>query len=74
MIRGFLIFGRVLYAAITLILILVLSIVEYFIGFFSKTFGSWGFDPIIADEKDQFRALEVAGYIGIMLAGAFPMV
>lgn len=72
MIRGFLIFGRVLYAAITLIL--VLSIVEYFTGFFSKTFGSWGFDPIIADEKDQFRALEVAGYIGIMLAGAFPMV
>lgn len=72
MIRGFLIFGRVLYAAITLIL--VLSIVEYFTGFFSKTFGSWGFDPIIADEKDQFRALEVAGDIGIMLAGAFPMV
>ena len=33
-----------------------------------------GFDPIIADEKDIFRALEIAGYIGIMLAGAFPMV
>src|SRR5690606_23201907 len=34
----------------------------------------WGFDPIMADEADQFRALETAGYIGIMLAGAFPMV
>ncbi|AGT07412.1 ethanolamine utilization protein EutH [Paracoccus aminophilus] len=72
MIRGFLAFGRVMYAAITLVL--VCSIVEYFTGFFSATFGSWGFDPIIADEKDQFRALEIAGYIGIMLSGAFPMV
>ena len=29
---------------------------------------------VIADKEDQVRALEVAGYIGIMLAGAFPMV
>src|SRR5690606_36014554 len=36
--------------------------------------GGWGFDPIIADVEDQTRALETAGYIGIMLAGAFPMV
>lgn len=28
----------------------------------------------MADSEDQFRALETAGYIGIMLAGAFPMV
>src|SRR5690606_2012357 len=49
-------------------------IVEYFTGFFSAVFSAWGFDPIIADEQDQFRALEIAGYIGIMLAGAFPMV
>ncbi|WP_113910826.1 ethanolamine utilization protein EutH [Roseovarius dicentrarchi] len=72
MIRGFLWFGRIMYAAITLVL--VFSIVEYFTGLFSILFGSWGFDPIIADEADQFRALEIAGYIGIMLAGAFPMV
>ena len=72
MIKGFLWFGRIMYAAITLVL--VASIVEYFTGFFSTLFGSWGFDPIIADEADQFRALEIAGYIGIMLAGAFPMV
>lgn len=72
MIKGFLWFGKIMYAAITLVL--VASIVEYFTGFFSTVFGAWGFDPIIADEADQFRALEIAGYIGIMLAGAFPMV
>lgn len=72
MITGFLWFGKIMYAGITLVL--VASIVEYFTGFFTNVFGHWGFDPIIADEADQFRALEVAGYIGIMLAGAFPMV
>lgn len=72
MIRLFLGFGRIMYAAITLVL--VCSIVEYFTGFFSSLFGSWGFAPIIADAEDQFRALEIAGYIGIMLCGAFPMV
>lgn len=72
MISGFLWFGRLMYAGITLVL--VFSIVEYFTGFFTMVFGAWGFDPIIADEVDQFRALEIAGYIGIMLAGAFPMV
>ncbi|ABL71653.1 MULTISPECIES: ethanolamine utilization protein EutH [Paracoccus] len=72
MIRLFLGFGRVMYAAITLVL--VFSIVEYFTGFFTSVFGRWGFAPIIADAEDQFRALEIAGYIGIMLCGAFPMV
>ncbi|MDF2094412.1 ethanolamine utilization protein EutH [Aquibaculum arenosum] len=72
MIAGFLWFGRIMYAGITLVL--AFSIVEYFTGLFSTLFGGWGFDPIIADEEDQFRALEIAGYIGIMLAGAFPMV
>ncbi len=72
MVRLFLALGRLIYAAVTLIL--VASIVEYFTGAFTNTFGSWGFAPIIADEDDQFRALEIAGYIGIMLCGAFPMV
>lgn len=72
MITGFMIFGRVMDAAIKLVL--VFSIVEIFTGLFSTIFGAWGFDPIMADEADQFRALETAGYIGIMLAGAFPMV
>jgi ethanolamine transporter len=72
MIRGFIVFGRLLDAALKLVL--ALAIVEYFTGFLTWVLGSWGFDPIIADEADQFRALEIAGYIGIMLAGAFPMV
>ena len=76
MIRGFIVFGRTVDAFIKLVL--VASIVEYFTGGFTilfRLFGAeWGFDPIIADSNDQFRALEIAGYIGIMLAGAFPMV
>jgi ethanolamine transporter len=72
MIKGFIVFGRGMDAAIKLVL--VFSIVEYFTGFFSVVFGGWGFHPIIADAEDQTRALETAGYIGIMLAGAFPMV
>ncbi len=52
----------------------VSSIVEYFTSAFSTVLGGWGFAPIIADSEDQFRALEIAGYIGIMLCGAFPMV
>lgn len=72
MIRCFMWFGKGM--DIFLKLVLVFSIVEYFTGAFSKLFGDWGFHPIIADQEDQFRALEIAGYIGIMLAGAFPMV
>src|SRR5699024_11034419 len=55
-------------------LVLAVSIVEYFTGLGTKIFGTWGFATIIATEEDTFRPLEVAGYIGIMLAGAFPMV
>jgi ethanolamine transporter len=89
MIRGFMVFGRVLFTLITLVL--VGSIIQYFtrsafgIGVFTVLFGGWGFDPIIADagqiratavirDDDVIRALEVAGYIGLMLSGAFPMV
>ena len=53
---------------------LAVSILEHFTGVFSTVLGGWGFDPIIADAEDQYRALEVAGNIGVMLAGAFPMV
>src|SRR5262249_12673446 len=58
-------------------------------GLFTFLFQNWGFDPLIADfgqiegklnaghslgNEDVTRALEVAGYIGLMLSGAFPMV
>lgn len=72
MIKGFLWSGKILDTCVKLVL--VFSIVEYFTGAFSTIFGSWGFDPIIADSEDQVRALEVVGYVGIMLSGAFPMV
>ena len=72
MIRGFIVFGRVMDAALKLIF--VCAVIEYFTGIFTTVFGSFGLDPIIADEENTFRALEVAGAIGIMLCGAFPMV
>lgn len=72
MIKGFSIFGKVMDNALTVIM--MLCIVEYFTGVFTKILGTWGFEPIIADENNVNRALESAGYIGIMLCGAFPMV
>ena len=72
MIKGFIVFGRVMEAALKIVFVLV--VVEYFTGIFTTVFGSFGFDPIIADDEDIFRALETAGAIGMMLCGAFPMV
>lgn len=72
MIKGFIVFGRVLESALKIVFVLV--VVEYFTGIFTTTLGGFGFDPIIADEEDIFRALEVSGAIGLMLCGAFPMV
>jgi ethanolamine transporter len=93
MIRSFMLFGRVM--GILIKLVLVACIVEYFtaatfdVGLFTKLFGSWKFEPVIADadqvkevvkktgavaDEQIYRAIEVAGYIGLMLAGAFPMV
>ncbi len=71
MVKAFIIFGRGL--EIIIKLALALSVVQYFTGVFD-VFGTWPLAPFIADGEDQFRALEVAGYIGVMLAGAFPMV
>ena len=72
MIKGFIVFGRVMESALKIVFVLV--VVEYFTGVWSTLFGSFGFDPIIADEEGIFRALEVSGAIGMMLCGAFPMV
>lgn len=73
MIKGFIVFGRVLESALKIVF--VFAVVEYFTGLPSMLLGTlWHFDPIIADEGDIFRALEVSGAIGIMLCGAFPMV
>lgn len=72
MIKGFNVFGKAMDTVLRIVL--VLCVVEYFTSIFSKIFGAWGFEPIIADEIDINRALEISGYIGIMLCGAFPMV
>ena len=72
MIKGFLVFGVILDIWIKGVLAIV--IVEYFTGVFSKLFGGWVLLPLFADEKELFRAIEIAGYIGIMLAGTFPIV
>ena len=72
MIKGFIVFGRVMESALKIVFVLV--VIEYFTGIFTTTLGGFGFDPIIADEADIFRALEVSGAIGMMLCGAFPMV
>lgn len=72
MIRGFIVFGRTMEGALKIVFVLV--VIEYFTGLFTTVFGGFGFDPIIADEADIFRALEVSGAIGMMLCGAFPMV
>ncbi|ATW27990.1 ethanolamine utilization protein EutH [Candidatus Formimonas warabiya] len=72
MIKGFMYYGKILMSALKLIV--AVSIVEYYTGFFSATFGGWGFSPILADDQEKFRAVELLGAIGMMLAGAFPMV
>lgn len=72
MIKGFIVFGRVMEGALKIVFVLV--VVECFTGIFTTVFGSFGFDPIIADDEDMFRALETSGAIGMMLCGAFPMV
>lgn len=83
MIKGFTIFGRFIdFAART---VLMISIIEYFTGFFSMVFGGWGFEPLAAygvfdtetglyNEAVISEAVEVVASIGMMLAGAFPMV
>lgn len=72
MIKGFIVFGRVMESALKIVFVLV--VIEYFTGIFTTVFGGFGFDSIIADDEDIFRALETSGAIGMMLCGAFPMV
>lgn len=72
MIKGFKIFGKVLTSVLTLVV--MASILQHYTGVFSSLFGSWHFDPLFADEKELFRAIELLGTIAMMLTGAFPMV
>ncbi|MBR5328806.1 MAG: ethanolamine utilization protein EutH [Firmicutes bacterium] len=71
MVKGFMVFGRTLMAVLTLVV--AAAIIEYYTGIFSATIG-WGFEPMLGDAEEPFRAIELLGTIGFMLAGAFPMV
>ncbi|WP_058909864.1 ethanolamine utilization protein EutH [Entomohabitans teleogrylli] len=71
MVNLFLLFGKIMDAFIKLVL--AACIIEHFTGVFRAVFGGWVFDPLFADEKELYRAIEIAGYIGIMLAGTFPV-
>lgn len=72
-IKAFIALGKAILAALTLVA--VASIIEYYTGIFSRIFGNaWLFDPIIADQGNSFRAIELIGTIAMMLSGAFPMV
>lgn len=71
-ISAFMIFGRFMEVATRLVL--VFCVIQHFSGFFTSIGIPWPFDPLLADSKDLVRALEIAGYIGLMLSGAFPLV
>lgn len=72
MVKGFMIFGKILLSLLTLIA--AASIIQHYTGVFSAIFGSWGFDPMLGDAAEPFRAIELLGSIAMMLTGAFPMV
>ena len=73
MVKGFMVFGKLMTGALTLVV--VACILQHFTGLFTDILGiGWGFDPILADEENTFRAVELLGTIAMMLTGAFPMV
>lgn len=73
MVKGFMVFGKLMTGALTLVV--VACILQHYTGLFTDILGiGWGFDPILADEENTFRAVELLGIIAMMLTGAFPMV
>ncbi|TDW25742.1 ethanolamine transporter [Breznakia blatticola] len=75
MIQGFQMFGNMFNAIMRMIF--VICVIEHFTSIFSNICIwldiPWLLDPMIADTSNINRALENAGYIGIMLCGTFPM-
>lgn len=72
MVKGFMVFGKLMTGSLTLVV--VACILQHYTGIFTTVFGGWGFDPILADAENTFRAVELLGTIAMMLTGAFPMV
>lgn len=71
MVKGFYVFGKILNSL--LYVIFALAVTEYFTGLGSALWSGWAFNPIVADQADTNRALEIAGYCAMMLGGAYPM-
>lgn len=70
---GFIVFGKVLNAVLRAAF--MIAVIQLYTGVFTDIFGSsWKFAPIIADEVELVRALEVCGMVGMMLCGAYPMI
>lgn len=73
MVKGFKVFGKIMTGALTAVV--AACIVQHYTGLFTDILHiGWGFNPILADEEDTFRAIELLGTIAMMLTGAFPMV
>ena len=73
MMKGFAWFGKIWTGILTVIVIA--TILQHYTGLFTDILGiGWAFDPILADEANTFRAIELLGTIAMMLTGAFPMV
>ena len=73
MVKGFMIFGKIISTAMTLVV--VASIIQHYTGLFTDVLHiGWGFDPLLGDETNPFRGVELCGTIGMMLSGALPMV
>ena len=62
MVKGFMVFGKLMTGALTLVV--VACILQHYTGLFTDILGiGWGFDPILADEENTFRAVELLGTI-----------
>lgn len=73
MVKGFKVFGKIMTGALTCVV--MACIVQHYTSLFTDILGvGWGFDPILGDEANTFRAIELLGTIAMMLTGAFPMV
>lgn len=56
MVKGFMVFGKLMTGALTLVV--VACILQHYTGLFTDILGiGWGFDPILADEENTFRAV-----------------
>ena len=71
MVKGFMVFGKLMTGALTLVGG-GLHPPALHRPVYRHSGVGWGFDPILADEENTFRAVELLGTIAMMLTGASP--